>query len=74
MQNKQTNPQKLRIFKNVITVFFFLRVVIFSMGSSILRKKIIMAMDFSQRLLQESPRTNLWYIFPFYPFTSSAQP
>ena len=41
MQNKQTNPQKLRIFKNVITVFFFLRVVIFSMGSSILRKKLL---------------------------------
>ena len=41
MQNKQTNPQKLRIFKNVITVFFFLRVVIFSMASSILRKKLL---------------------------------
>ena len=71
MQNKQTNPQKLRIFKNVITVFFL------PAGSYIFhgllysqKKKIIMAMDFSQRLLQESLRTNLRYIFPFYVYPS----
>ena len=68
MQNKQTNPQKLRIFKNVITVFFLPAGSYIFHGLPYSQKKIIMAMDFSQRLLQESLRTNLKIHHPFLPF------
>lgn len=72
MQNKQTNPQKLRIFKNVITVFFLPAGSYIFHGLLYSQKKIIMAMDFSQRLLQESLRTNLKIhpsFLPFYQFS-----
>ena len=73
MQNKQTNPQKLRIFKNVITVFFLSAGIYIFHGLLYSQKKIIMAMDFSQRLLQESLRTNLKihlsFSGPFYQFS-----
>ena len=76
MQNKQTNPQKLRIFKNIITVFFLPAGSYIFHGLLYSQKKIIMAMDFSQRLLQESLRTNLKIhpsFLPFYQFSPASR-
>ena len=70
MQNKQTNPQKLRIFNNVITVFFLPVGSYIFHGLLYSQKKLLWPWIFHSGSSRSLWGPTLKYIFPFHPFTS----